>query len=159
LIGRVVRRGDSVRNLLYYLFGPGKANEHVNPHLVAGWGDPVALEPPVRASGRRDFHRLTKLLELPVKLDRARGRVIDIRFHGSRFPIRGTRFSGSMPLRLMVCQIPGYFIFIHNLTPLQPQVKFKPACHARSTCRQLFQCRHQERIFSHKPSKSSQVMK
>jgi hypothetical protein len=76
LIGRVVRRGDSARNLLRYLFGPGEANEHVNPHLVAGWGDPAALEPPVRPSGRRDFRRLTELLELPVKLDRARGRVI-----------------------------------------------------------------------------------
>lgn len=76
MIGRVVRRGDSVRNVLRYLFGPGRSNEHVNPHLVAGWGDPAALEPPLRPSGRHDVRRLTELLELPVKLDRARGRVI-----------------------------------------------------------------------------------
>jgi hypothetical protein len=76
VIGRVVRRGDSVRNVLRYLFGPGKANEHTDPHLVAAWGDPADLEPPVRRSGRRDFRRLTELLEFPVKLDRARGRAV-----------------------------------------------------------------------------------
>ncbi len=35
--------------LLRYLYGPGRRNEHTDPHLVAVWDDPTALEP-----GRRD---------------------------------------------------------------------------------------------------------
>lgn len=76
MIGRVVSRGDSVRNALRYVFGPGRRNEHVNPHLVAAWGDPTDLEPPQRASGRYDVRHLAELLELPVKRDRARGREV-----------------------------------------------------------------------------------
>src|SRR6185312_17010867 len=37
VIGRVLARGSNLAGLLYYLYGPGKACEHVNPHLVAGW--------------------------------------------------------------------------------------------------------------------------
>jgi hypothetical protein len=70
-----LKRSKSVRQLLYYLYGPGKACEHVNPHLVGGWRHPEALEPPVRADGRRDFRRLAGLLEVPLFLlgDRAPG--------------------------------------------------------------------------------------
>ncbi|MGI5157284.1 relaxase/mobilization nuclease domain-containing protein [Microbispora sp. CA-102843] len=64
MIGKV-RRGGRVAGLLRYLYGPGKANEHVNPHLVAGWRDPDELEPPLRADGKRDFTRLTTLLRQP----------------------------------------------------------------------------------------------
>lgn len=73
MIGRVSKRSQSVRQLLYYLYGPGKACEHVNPHLVGGWRRPGILEPPVRADGRRDFRRLAGLLEVPLVLlgDRA----------------------------------------------------------------------------------------
>jgi hypothetical protein len=28
-----VLRGRNVRHLLYYLYGPGRANEHTDPHL------------------------------------------------------------------------------------------------------------------------------
>jgi hypothetical protein len=37
------KRGTNTTGLLRYLFGPGQANEHSNPHLVAAW-DPEWLE-------------------------------------------------------------------------------------------------------------------
>lgn len=65
MIGKVTR-GRQVCGLLRYLFGPGRANEHNDPHLVSAWDDIADLEPPALASGRRDFRRLTGLLEHPV---------------------------------------------------------------------------------------------
>src|SRR5215472_17622792 len=65
VIGKVVR-GTNVRRLLYYLFGPGKANEHTDPHLVAGFADPAELEPERRPDGSRDIRRLAGLLEQPL---------------------------------------------------------------------------------------------
>jgi hypothetical protein len=60
-------KGQFVAGLLYYLYGPGKSDEHVNPHLVAGWRDPIAaLEPPAKPDGKRDFRRLTGLLNAPL---------------------------------------------------------------------------------------------
>src|ERR1039458_9255901 len=65
MIGKVTR-GSNVRRLLCYLYGPGKANEHADPHLVAGFGDPAELEPE-RLRGRyRDFRRLAGLLGQPL---------------------------------------------------------------------------------------------
>jgi hypothetical protein len=65
MIGKVLR-GTDARRLLYYLYGPGKANEHTDPHLVAGFGDPAELEPGRRPNGSRDFRRLTGLLAQPL---------------------------------------------------------------------------------------------
>jgi hypothetical protein len=65
LIGKVTRGTDAAR-LLYYLYGPGKANEHADPHLVAGFGDPGELEPELRPGGLRDLRRLTALLTQPL---------------------------------------------------------------------------------------------
>jgi hypothetical protein len=65
VIGKVLR-GRNVRRLLYYLYGPGLANEHADPHLVAGFGDPAELEPERRSDGTWDFRRLTGLLEQPL---------------------------------------------------------------------------------------------
>src|SRR5579863_2275421 len=65
VIGKVLR-GRNVARLLYYLYGPGKANEHTDPHLVAGFADPADLEPERRRNGSRDFRRLTGLLEQPL---------------------------------------------------------------------------------------------
>src|SRR6266699_2536569 len=65
VIGKVIR-GKDVRRLLYYLFGPGRANEHIDPSLVAGFGDPAELEPERRPDGTRDVRRLAGLLEQPV---------------------------------------------------------------------------------------------
>src|SRR5437016_5189673 len=67
VIGKVVR-GRNAARLLYYLYGPGKANEHTDPHLVAGFGDPAELEPERRRDGSRDFRRLAGLLAQPLAL-------------------------------------------------------------------------------------------
>lgn len=73
MIPAVHPRGTRVHGLLRYLFGPGKREEHTNPHLVAAWtgsGDLTALEPPTRVDGRRDLGRLAELLEQPVRIGR-----------------------------------------------------------------------------------------
>src|ERR1035438_9628159 len=77
MIGKVVR-GSNVGGLLRYLYGPGQANEHTDPHLVAGFGDPQELEPDWRADGSRDLRRLTGLLLHPLALDP---------FHGLMKPV------------------------------------------------------------------------
>jgi hypothetical protein len=66
MIGRVLKRGKRVYGLLWYLYSPGKACVHSNPRLVSGWRHPAELEPPVREDGKRDFRRLTGLLEQPL---------------------------------------------------------------------------------------------
>ncbi|MBI4942123.1 MAG: relaxase [Actinobacteria bacterium] len=66
MIGKVMR-GRKVGGLLRYLYGPGKANEHVEPHLVASWDDnPAGLEPATDADGRLDVRTLSRLLEQPL---------------------------------------------------------------------------------------------
>jgi hypothetical protein len=65
VIGKVLR-GNNARRLLYYLYGPGRANEHADPHLVAGFSDPAGLEPERRPDGSRDFRRLAGLLAQPL---------------------------------------------------------------------------------------------
>jgi hypothetical protein len=49
------------------LYGPGRANEHHDPHIVAGWRHPADLEPHLNTDGDWDLHELTELLEQPVK--------------------------------------------------------------------------------------------
>ena len=62
-----IRKGNNVTTLLYYLYGPGKSDEHTDPHLVAGWRDPLAsLEPPIRPDGKRDFTPLSRSLNAPL---------------------------------------------------------------------------------------------
>jgi len=66
VIGKIAApRGERVEGLIYYLFGPGRREEHTDPHIVAGWRHPAELEPPLRADGRRDFRRLLGLLNQP----------------------------------------------------------------------------------------------
>ncbi|QFG26284.1 relaxase [Actinomadura sp. WMMB 499] len=64
MIGKVTR-GHSVARLLSYLYGPGRHNEHVNPHIVAGFRLPMALEPGL-ARGNRDFRHLVGVLTSPL---------------------------------------------------------------------------------------------
>jgi len=68
VIGKVVR-GNDVGGLLRYLYGPGRANEHTNPHVVAAWDEGVIAD---CAPGRDPrLKRLTALLEQPLAaLDR-----------------------------------------------------------------------------------------
>ncbi len=65
MIGKVGPRGSRVCGLIYYLFGPGRNEEHTDPHLVAGWRHPAELEPPLRGDGHRDFRPLNGLLQQP----------------------------------------------------------------------------------------------
>jgi hypothetical protein len=65
MIGKVCPRGGRVAGLLYYLYGPGRSEEHTDPHLIAGWRRPAELEPPLRQDGRRDFRHLDGLLQQP----------------------------------------------------------------------------------------------
>jgi hypothetical protein len=58
-------RGERVAGLIYYLFGPGRREEHTDPHLIAGWRHPAELEPPLRSDGRGDFRKLCGLLQQP----------------------------------------------------------------------------------------------
>jgi hypothetical protein len=66
VIGKVLR-GNAVGGLLRYLYGPGRANEHVDAHLVASWdGAPEALEPVVGATTHSRLRTLTDVLEQPL---------------------------------------------------------------------------------------------
>jgi len=65
VIGKVLR-GANADGLLRYLYGPGRANEHIDPHLVAGFADPAELEPERRHSGSPDLRRLAGLLAQPL---------------------------------------------------------------------------------------------
>ncbi len=66
-------RGEHVAPLIWYLYGPGRREEHTDPHLVAGSRHPAELEPPLRPDGKRDFRRLTGLLKQPQALLGDRG--------------------------------------------------------------------------------------
>ena len=66
MIGKIsTPRGEHVEPLLYYLFGPGRHEEHTDPHIIAGWRHPAALEPSLRPDGKRDFTKLAGLLRQP----------------------------------------------------------------------------------------------
>ncbi|MFF3979787.1 relaxase/mobilization nuclease domain-containing protein [Streptomyces sp. NPDC001828] len=64
MIPRIQKRGQRTIGLLYYLYGPGKFEEHTDPHLVASW-DHNAPDP-----GRDDtatLKQLQQLLDQPVE--------------------------------------------------------------------------------------------
>jgi hypothetical protein len=66
VIGKITApRGERVEGLIYYLYGPGRHEEHTDPHIVAGWRHPAELEPPLRSDGSRDFRHLLGLLNQP----------------------------------------------------------------------------------------------
>ena len=65
MIGKICPRGDDLAGLIRYLYGPGRCEEHTDPHILAGYRDPASLEPDFRPDGRRDFRRLVSRLRLP----------------------------------------------------------------------------------------------
>lgn len=76
MIGRVYRGGD-VGGLARYLWGPGRHNEHENPHLVAAWdlqtpAELATLEPAIvsgnGAHAVRDFRAFVASMELATAL-------------------------------------------------------------------------------------------
>src|SRR5215469_16653856 len=78
MIRKLCPRGSRVSGLIYYLYAPGRHEEHTDPHMIAGWRHPAELEPPLRQDGRRDFRRLTGLLQQPLAAlgDRAPARPV-----------------------------------------------------------------------------------
>ncbi len=65
MIGKVVT-GRRVGGLMRYLYGPGRANEHTDPHLAGAWTAVDRVEPIVDGAGRHDVKRLVGLLEAPL---------------------------------------------------------------------------------------------
>jgi hypothetical protein len=65
VIGKICPRGDNLAGLIRYLYGPGRREEHTDPHIIAAYRDPLELEPALRRGGGRDFRRLTGLLRWP----------------------------------------------------------------------------------------------
>ncbi|WP_416484258.1 relaxase/mobilization nuclease domain-containing protein [Streptomyces sp. CL12] len=65
-----IRRGSRTHGLLVYLYGPGKRDEHTDPHLVGSW-DGFAPDPGRDTSADPDpkvtLARLTAALDLRVK--------------------------------------------------------------------------------------------
>ncbi len=61
-------RGTRTYGLVHYLFGPGRANEHTDPRVIAGYRDIAELNPPARSDGRPglDVRGLVADLDRPV---------------------------------------------------------------------------------------------
>ncbi|MFE2262574.1 relaxase/mobilization nuclease domain-containing protein [Streptomyces griseosporeus] len=64
MIPRVHKRGTRTIGLLYYLYGPGTHEEHVDPHLVAAWD---SLAPDPGRDPQATYTELQKLLDQPVE--------------------------------------------------------------------------------------------
>ncbi|MCX5199694.1 hypothetical protein OOK31_38455 [Streptomyces sp. NBC_00249] len=63
MIPKKAKAGGRTTGLLYYLYGPGRANEHTDPHMVAAWAGGVA--DPALDSGAT-ITTLGMLLDAPV---------------------------------------------------------------------------------------------
>ncbi|MGA4902640.1 relaxase/mobilization nuclease domain-containing protein, partial [Streptomyces griseoincarnatus] len=64
MIPRIQKRGQRTIGLLYYLYGPGKFEEHTDPHLVASW-DHNAPDPGRDATAT--LKQLQQLLDQPIE--------------------------------------------------------------------------------------------
>ena len=65
MIGKVLR-GNGVAGLLRYLFGPGRAHEHTDAHVVARWDDETTLVPAEARPDQTGRRRLARVLEQPL---------------------------------------------------------------------------------------------
>lgn len=63
MIPRIQKRGTRTIGLLYYLYGPGTHEEHIDPHLVASW-DNNAADPGRDANAT--YKQLQQLLDQPL---------------------------------------------------------------------------------------------
>ncbi len=61
-------RGSRTYGLVYYLMGPGRVNEHVDPRVIAGYKPATELAPAARTDGRAglDIRGLVAALDRPV---------------------------------------------------------------------------------------------
>ncbi|GAA2105610.1 relaxase/mobilization nuclease domain-containing protein [Streptomyces albiaxialis] len=67
MIPHKAKGGSRTAGLVYYLYGPGKRDEHTNPHLVAAWDDGIiASRDPGRVEGAT-VPALARLLDAPVE--------------------------------------------------------------------------------------------
>ncbi|MEH0589802.1 mobilization protein [Streptomyces sp. B21-106] len=64
MIPKEAAPGDDTAGLLYYLYGPGKRDEHVDPHMVVAW-DPFVPDPV--KSDEFSISDLAMLLDAPVR--------------------------------------------------------------------------------------------
>ncbi|MFF9339712.1 relaxase/mobilization nuclease domain-containing protein [Streptomyces sp. NPDC014773] len=64
MIANIVKPGHKTRGVLNYLYGPGRANEHTDPHLVAAWDDFV---PDPGRNSAATLAQLADVLDLRVK--------------------------------------------------------------------------------------------
>jgi len=63
VIAPILKSGSRTHGLLQYLYGPGRANEHTDPHIVGAWRDFVP-DPGRNSSATLDG--LAMLLDMPV---------------------------------------------------------------------------------------------
>ncbi|MEU5839947.1 relaxase/mobilization nuclease domain-containing protein, partial [Streptomyces diacarni] len=68
-----ITSGRSTRHLITYLYGPGRANEHTDPHLVTSW-DGFAPDPGRHPDERAAKQQLVQALDLRVNQARQLGR-------------------------------------------------------------------------------------
>ncbi|MGW1839625.1 relaxase/mobilization nuclease domain-containing protein [Streptomyces sp. NPDC002067] len=67
MIPKGADKGARTVGLLYYLWGPGKANEHTNPHMIAAWDDSIVeRNDPARTPGAT-LPELGRLLDAPLE--------------------------------------------------------------------------------------------
>ncbi|MCB8902044.1 MULTISPECIES: relaxase/mobilization nuclease domain-containing protein [unclassified Streptomyces] len=64
MIPRIQKRGQRTLGLLYYLYGPGKYEEHTDPHLVASWDGNA---PGPGRHGTATLKQLQRLLDQPLE--------------------------------------------------------------------------------------------
>ncbi|MFF1650219.1 relaxase/mobilization nuclease domain-containing protein [Streptomyces sp. NPDC058240] len=64
MIANIVKPGHKTRGVLNYLYGPGRANEHTDPHLVASWDD---FAPDPGRDPEATLAQLSTALDLRVK--------------------------------------------------------------------------------------------
>ena len=64
MIPKRAEKGARTAGLLYYLWGPGRANEHTDPHMVAAWDPGVVVRCEPSRGG--DIPVLARLLDVPV---------------------------------------------------------------------------------------------
>ena len=68
-----ITSGHSTRHLIAYLYGPGRSNEHTDPHLVASW-DGFAPDPGRDDNPRAAKRQLAQALDLRVHQAQRQGR-------------------------------------------------------------------------------------
>ncbi|GAB3121003.1 relaxase/mobilization nuclease domain-containing protein [Streptomyces calidiresistens] len=64
MIPRIHKRGQRTLGLLHYLYGPGKFEEHTDPHLVASWDHNV---PDPGREENATLKQLQRLLDQPIE--------------------------------------------------------------------------------------------